>query len=111
VYIAKGVGLNPGDPVAFQNEVEVTVPGGSYLIEGTGTVYNADGDSQVATCELNTNRQADLSPIEGGHYVSFAIQDARFFPGQTTIKLTCSGFKAQGYGLALTATKVGAINP
>ena len=105
-----------GGPVGFLSNpgkvvVSKTVPAGSYVINFTVSLFNADTDNQRTTCTLSTGDSASivLAPINEADAGSLTLQDAATFNGPTTITATCVGFKSTVERSIITAIKVGSI--
>jgi hypothetical protein len=97
---------NPGKVV-----VSKTVPAGNYVINFTIELFNADTDNQKTTCTLSTGDSASivLAPINEADTGSLTLLDTAALGAETTISVTCVGFKAAVNRSVITATKVGSI--
>lgn len=90
----------------------VTVPAGSYLIFGNTTLFNGDGSSQPANCQLSTGNKVitQLGAAPAGQ-ASASLQDTALnVPDATTITMTCGTFNGGVEDTMLTAIAVNAIN-
>jgi len=105
-----------GGPVGFISDpgkvvVSKTVPAGSYVINFTVSLFNIDTDNQRTVCTLSTGDSAGITlpPLGTANGGSLALQDTATFAAETTISVTCVGFKGTVDRSVLTAVKVGSI--
>ncbi len=99
---------NPGGTV-----VSLNVPAGTYIIEGTTTIENLDGDSQEAQCELGSLgfQEKPIIPGGGGGAVQVVtVIGWATFGSSTTVDLSCSTFNGAAFETSLIAMQVGALN-
>jgi hypothetical protein len=114
-YITRGgsADLNGADAVV----ASVTVPAGSYLIQGKAALFNGDTDDQPANCKLSTGDITSVilpGAVEVGEAdlvrEAVPVLDAATFDDVTTIVMTCATFDGSAGSGVLTATSVGGIN-
>jgi hypothetical protein len=89
----------------------IDLPAGTYTLFAKVNVYNADLDSQVATCELSTGEGSD-NPLRigSGEAVPFVLQDLLTLSAPGTVTFTCNSWDAQATNGKLTAISVSAIH-
>src|SRR5262249_8433514 len=108
VYIARNNLIGPLDGPG-KDVLSLTVLPGSYLINATVTMTNADGDDQGSTCNLSTgDHAANMTP--GHQNQTFVMYDTATFNTTTTITLHCNGFQNFANQDIMTALKVGALH-
>jgi hypothetical protein len=121
VYVGAGAvspDLNNNAPTVIAS---VHVPAGSYAIHAVVPAHNYDGDEQSGGCALNTAFPAPFtgwsSAAEANVYLmpenrgeQLAVLDAQTFATDTTITLSCTGYKWQTVYPKIVAVRVRSIN-
>jgi hypothetical protein len=96
---------------AFTTVASVTVPAGSYVLEGSGRTTAGDDDVDEL-CELNGATSGQFS--RAGNYGSLTVLSHSSVSGQTTFTLKCRQFGASDSAriehVTLVATKVGNLH-
>jgi hypothetical protein len=121
-YVGRGSGVRLR--VVDATVASVTVPAGSYVVNGKASLYNGDSDDQHANCKLSTGdlTQVILPPVETEIEIdpdpldidevlqAVSVLDVATVGGVTTIAMTCATFNGGAFNGVLTAMSVGGVD-
>ena len=119
-YIVRGPVLGePGAPDLVPNEgvkvVTLTLPPGSYVIDGKASLRNITNSPSIAFCDVAwDNEHGDGSSITVPYaWAVISVHDARLFKTTTAISFACQNYGPSNidvYDSVLRAVMVGGIN-